>query len=118
MGSYVSATVVGGLGGRLLGGWIHPPLHWCYAFVSAALLLALLAALRGLPVDQATSDRQTDDLGFVALLSRGELVRLYAVAFGAFWVFSATFNSLPFYLAQPPFRASTALIPLLESVKR
>src|SRR5438552_3300821 len=27
MGSYVSATVAGGLGGRLLGGWIHPPLH-------------------------------------------------------------------------------------------
>lgn len=25
MGSYVSATVLGGLGGRLLGGWIHPP---------------------------------------------------------------------------------------------
>ena len=25
MGSYVSATVAGGLGGRLLGGWIHPP---------------------------------------------------------------------------------------------
>lgn len=25
MGSYVSATVVGGLGGRLLGGFIHPP---------------------------------------------------------------------------------------------
>ncbi|HVL02203.1 MAG TPA: MFS transporter, partial [Dongiaceae bacterium] len=28
MGYYVSATVVGGLGGRLLGGWLHPPLHW------------------------------------------------------------------------------------------
>jgi MFS transporter, YNFM family, putative membrane transport protein len=28
MGSYVSATIAGGLGGRLLGGWIHPPLHW------------------------------------------------------------------------------------------
>ena len=38
MGSYVSATVLGGLGGRLLGGWIHPPLHWRYAFVSASLL--------------------------------------------------------------------------------
>ncbi|MBW2655181.1 MAG: MFS transporter [Deltaproteobacteria bacterium] len=24
MGSYVSATILGGLGGRLLGGWIHP----------------------------------------------------------------------------------------------
>ena len=39
MGSYVSATVAGGMGGRLLGGWIHPPLHWRYAFVSASVLL-------------------------------------------------------------------------------
>ena len=37
MGSYVAATVAGGLGGRLLGGWIHPPLHWRYAFVSASV---------------------------------------------------------------------------------
>jgi YNFM family putative membrane transporter len=115
MGSYVSATVVGGLGGRLLGGWIHPPLHWRYAFVSAAvlLLLALLAALLWLPKDQGAPRRQAADLGFGALLSRWELVRLYGVAFGAFWVFSATFNYLPFYLAQPPFSASTELITLL-----
>src|SRR5438552_13698288 len=39
MGSYVSATVAGGLSGRLLGGWIHSPLHWRYAFVSASVLL-------------------------------------------------------------------------------
>ena len=51
MGSYVSATVAGGLGGRLLGGWIHPPLHWRYAFVTASLLVvaATLAAVRWLP---------------------------------------------------------------------
>ena len=48
MGSYVSATVVGGLGGRLLGGWIHPPLDWRYAFVSASVLVmtATLIAIR------------------------------------------------------------------------
>ncbi|MDH3357965.1 MAG: MFS transporter [Desulfobacteraceae bacterium] len=41
MGSYVSATVLGGLGGRLLGGWVHPPLHWRYAFVSASILILI-----------------------------------------------------------------------------
>jgi len=51
MGSYVSATVLGGLGGRLLGGWIHPPLHWRYAFISASvlILIATFTALWGLP---------------------------------------------------------------------
>src|SRR5207249_10653425 len=53
MGSCVSATVAGGLGGRLLGGWIHPPLHWRYAFASAAVLLmtATISALRWLPAE-------------------------------------------------------------------
>jgi MFS transporter, YNFM family, putative membrane transport protein len=51
MGSYVSATVIGGLGGRLLGGWLHPPLHWRYAFLSAAamVLVAACNAFRQLP---------------------------------------------------------------------
>src|SRR5947208_11747710 len=44
MGSYVSATIAGGMGGRLLGGWIHPPLHWRYAFVTSAALLVAAAA--------------------------------------------------------------------------
>lgn len=81
-----------GLGGRLLGGWIHPPLHWRYAFVSAAVLLlfALLAAVLGLPKDQGPPRRRADDLGFGALLARGETLRLYGVAFGSFWIFSAT----------------------------
>src|SRR5690349_13377834 len=41
MGSYVSATIAGGLGGRLLGAWNHPPLHWRSALVTSQLLLAL-----------------------------------------------------------------------------
>ena len=51
MGSYVSATVAGGLGGRLLGGWIHQALHWRYAFGIASFLLlsATIAALYLLP---------------------------------------------------------------------
>ena len=32
MGWYVSATVTGGLGGRLLGGLLFPPEHWRHAF--------------------------------------------------------------------------------------
>ncbi len=113
MGAYVSATVVGGLGGRLLGGWI--PLHWRYAFFGASILLALalFGALLGLPKDHAAPDHQTDAVGFRELLSRPELLRNYLVAFGAFWVFSASFNYLPFYLSGPPFFVSTQVITLV-----
>ena len=115
MGSYVSATVAGGLGGRLLGGWIHPPLHWRYAFVTASALLALamVAAARLLPKEEREPEPVSDTTGFLALLSRPELLRTYFVAFGAFFVFSSLFNYLPFYLAGPDFRASTQVITLM-----
>jgi YNFM family putative membrane transporter len=115
MGSYVSATVAGGLGGRLLGGWIHPPLHWRYAFVTAAVFLtgATLIAAWLLPEGKGPEGGQAEGEGFLALLSHQELRRIFLVAFGGFFVFSSVFNYLPFYLHQPPFNASTQLITLL-----
>lgn len=115
MGSYVSATVAGGLSGRLLGGWIHPPLHWRYAFVSASFFLlgATLLAVRRLPEDERSRKSSSGDTGFLGLLARGGLLRTYAVAFGAFFVFSSIFNYLPFYLTGPPFNASTQIITML-----
>jgi YNFM family putative membrane transporter len=116
MGSYVSATVAGGLSGRLLGGWIHPPLHWRYAFVSAAILVlaATLSAGRWLPQEEgglAESVRPAG--GFLELLGRRSLRRDFFVAFSGMFVFSSVFNYLPFYLAGPPFRASTHVITMM-----
>jgi MFS transporter, YNFM family, putative membrane transport protein len=114
MGSYVAATVAGGLGGRLLGGWIHPPLHWRYAFVSAAglLILASIAALIWLPEEKANV-QEPQKAGFSDLLVQPGLVRMLAVGFGGFFVFSSTFNYLPFYLSSPPFSAPTEVITLV-----
>lgn len=115
MGAYVAATVVGGLGGRLLGGWLHPPLHWRYAFVSAALLLllAVVAAARWLPGVRSLPPRHGHQAGFGGLLTAWPVLRIYMVAFCAFFAFSAVFNFLPFYLSAPPIGASTGLITLL-----
>ena len=115
MGSYVSATVAGGLGGRLLGGFIHPPLHWRYAFVSAAALLlaASAAAVRWLPREEAKRESGSGGASFLELLARPELLRLLLVAFSAFFVFSAMFNYMPFYLSRPPLNAPVRVITLL-----
>ena len=112
MGSYVSATVAGGLGGRLLGGLIHPPLHWRYAFVTAALALlaAAFAAVLWLPEGKLPKLTSTERISFLTFLSDGKVIRILLVPFGAFFVFSSSFNYLPFYLAGPPFRASTEVI--------
>jgi len=114
MGSYVSATVAGGLGGRLLGGWIHPPLHWRYAFVSASVLLmtATIAAFRWLPAENPKRKIESPHAGFIELLAQPGLLRMFVVAFGAFFVFSSTFNYLP-YLSKPPFSARTEVITLM-----
>lgn len=115
MGSYVAATVAGGLGGRLLGGWIHPPLHWRYAFVSAAALVltSIVAAYIWLPRESSKTKSSTHQAGFVELFTQPGLLRMFAVGFGAFFIFSSTFNFLPFYLANPPFSAPTQIITLL-----
>ena len=53
------------------------------------------------------------ELGFIQLLSRADLLRIFFVSFGAFFVFSSTFNYLPYYLSGPPFHATTQMITLL-----
>lgn len=115
MGSYVSATVAGGLGGRLLGGWLHPPLHWRYAFVTAALVLlaAAAAAGKGLPEGDPRLATPQETTGFLDIWGRQELRRPLLVAFGAFFVFSSSFNYLPFYLAAPPFSLPVEVITMM-----
>lgn len=115
MGAYVSATVIGGLGGRLLGGWIHPPLHWRYAFLTASLmvLVTAVAAVIMLPPEPQPTEKQGRGPGFLSLMLRGDLLRMYFVGFGSLFVFGATCNYLPFYLSAPPFSASTNTITLL-----
>ncbi len=114
MGSYVSATVAGGLGGRLLGGFIHPPLHWRYAFITAAVALlgATLVAVLRLPAGRRPPRRSAATTGFLSILANPATLQLLLVPFGAFFVFSSSFNYLPFYLSGPPFHASTGVITL------
>jgi YNFM family putative membrane transporter len=117
MGSYVSATVAGGLGGRLLGGFIHPPLHWRYAFVTASVILLITtsAAYLLLPKEKSAAAAEAGNPGLLDLIVRADLLRIYLVAFSSFFVFSSVFNYLPFYLSTPAFGASTGVITLMYS---
>ena len=115
MGWYVSATVAGGMGGRLLGGFVFSAAHWRLAFIVAAALVtgAVAAALRWLPREAPRPHADHETAGFLALLAREELLRMFAVGFFAFFVFSSMFNYVPFYLSGPPLRASVRVITLL-----
>ena len=118
MGSYVSATVLGGLCGRLLGGWIHPPLHWRYAFVSAAALTIIATAVAWiwLPRAATPSGPRRDQTGVTTLLKRWALLRIYLCAAGSFAIFSSIFNYLPYRLTAAPFGWSTEKTTMLYLV--
>ena len=115
MGSYVSATVLGGLGSRLLGGWIQAAFHWRIAFLAAAaiILLATAHALRGLPQEDVETPTPAARTGLATLLRDRPILRIYGCAAASFAVFSSVFNYLPFRLAQSPFDFSTSQTTLL-----
>lgn len=118
MGTYVASTVAGGLGGRLIGGYIHPPLHWRYAFVSAGVALTAATLLVGWRMRDSSRARERTD---VAIPLRRLIVgraQVYAqvAAFGAFGAFSTVFNYFPFYLSERPWKLSTDTITSLYLV--
>lgn len=115
MGSYVAATVAGGLAGRLIGGGFHPWPGWRAAMVCVALLVlaATAAALRWLPPEPPSPREAGSPPGFRALLRHGDLQMIFVVAMAAFFVFSSVFNYLPFYLAGPPLSAPSGKITLM-----
>ncbi|MCD6273436.1 MAG: MFS transporter [Deltaproteobacteria bacterium] len=115
MGLYVSATVTGGMFGRLLGGWIYPQQCWRSAFISASVFLffSTLAVAALLPQEKKSVVKENFGEGFISLICRLDLLRIYFVAFGSYFVFSSMFNYMPFYLAGPSFEMSTEFIALI-----
>ena len=123
MGTYVAATVLGGLSGRLLGGWIHPPLHWRYAFISSAALIAVTTTLAALVLpaehqrnDDSCKEEKKPSDGFLSLLIRKDLFPLFLCGSAGLLIFSSIFNFLPYRLSGAPFYFSTEMITLVYLV--
>ncbi len=109
MGSYVAATVLGGMVSRLLGGYVFAPSHWRWAFIVAALavVLGMLLAWRELRDAPAPAAMHHDDVSFMALLSQPALWLSYACGAAGQAIFAPVFNTLPYRLAEAPFALST-----------
>lgn len=117
MGSYVSATVLGGLGSRLIGGWLFAPTHWRSAFWLGAILIlaATLLAFWGLP--RPTNEKPpVPAVALRELVTRWDLLPIYGCAAGGMALFASIFNFLPFRLTRPPFLLSTNEVTLLYLV--
>ena len=109
MGSYVAATVLGGMLSRLLGGYVFPPAHWRWAFVVAAVavVIAVLLGWRELRDAPAPPPAHRDSVTFGALLSQRSLWLSYLCGAAGQAVFSPVFNYMPYRLAEKPFELST-----------
>ncbi len=114
MGAYVSATVVGGIFSRLLGGLILSG-RWRLSFLVAAGLVAFLslAALRWLPPEGPRPPRRGSAPSYLGLLGTWPTLAPYLATFGSMFVFAAVFNYVTYHLAAPPYLASTAFISLM-----
>lgn len=118
MGTYVSATVAGGLGGRLLAGWAFAPAHWRGAFVTVGVALfamTLLVAPR-LTEPSRVSAAPAPSTPILRLVARRPQMLAQLAAFGAFGAFSTVFNYFPFYLSRAPWGLSTPRITALYLV--
>jgi YNFM family putative membrane transporter len=118
MGTYVSATVAGGLGGRLLAGWAFPPEHWRYAFIAvgAALLVVTLLVVPRMAEPARTPLGRGASTPLRRLVLRRPQMLAQVAAFGAFGAFSTVFNYFPFYLSRAPWNLSTPTITALYLV--
>lgn len=111
MAAYVAATIVGGFLGRLGAGVTASLVSDAHFFVGlAGVLLAADLGLQRLPVQTPSPPASQGSRTSIGdILRRGPVVRIYALIFCLFFVFSAFMNFLPFRLREVYPGASDAL---------
>jgi YNFM family putative membrane transporter len=99
MNVYIGTSIIGGVSGRLVGGFVSEYLHWraAFALVAGLLLIAwwMLGSLREGP------EREVDHIGSAAIVRtlKEPLYRnAYLGIFCVFFVFASLLNYLPFRL--------------------
>jgi len=119
MSAYVGGTVLGGFSGRMVSAFVAGHSSWRGAFVALALLDVLggIAMWAWLPADRTAATRTRQRVSTARAMLRhmrnARLVATYCVGFCVLFTLVATFTYVNFYLADPPFRLSTAALGLL-----
>jgi YNFM family putative membrane transporter len=114
VGSYVAASVLGGLTGRVASGWIASHYSWRGPFLVFGVV-TLLGAL-GMALHLPPSPRGEGRSVGSAFREMGEHLKDRRIAgglvigFSIFFGFIAVFTYLPYYLTAPPFGLSTAKV--------
>ena len=114
VGSYIAASVLGGLTGRVASGWIAAHFSWRGPFLvfGAVTLLAALGMGLHLP-DSPRGPAGSVGSAFREMgahLKDRRIAGGLVIGFAIFFGFIAIFTYLPYYLTAPPFGLSTAKV--------
>ena len=115
MATYVSGTVLGGFSSRMLSGLVAAHWPWRYVFVVLGLigLAGAFALMAWLPVERTLPHRPLETTWWTAArahLRNPQLVATFAVGFCVLFTLVSTFTYITFYLADPPFRLTSAAL--------
>jgi YNFM family putative membrane transporter len=122
MSVYVSGTALGGFIGRILSGYSAEHFGWHSSFIVLGLLtlLGAVAVARWLPQERRPLPHRdrSHTLGsqlapMFEHLRNPQLLATYAVGFNVLFSLVGVFTYITFYLADPPFRLSTAALSYL-----
>lgn len=120
VGGWISATVAGGLSGRVLSGLITDLFGWRAAFIcfAAITLLCALAMAAALPRDQPrpTGGWLMAYRGMLRHLYNPRLLAAFVIGGMLFFGFIGVFTYLPYYLSAPPFSLPPTIVSLLYVV--
>ena len=99
--TYIATTILGGLSGRLIGGFVSDALGWRGTFVLlGCLLVACALALLGVARDPKVAATRGGAAASFAILREPAFAAGYALIFIVFFTFSGLLNALPFRLVE------------------
>jgi len=129
MGAYVSATVLGGVEGRLQGGLIADWLGWHWIFISFAITTGLGTLLMALLLPGIKHGRQVSgrtelklrQVGCIYLQLRTffhqrRIIGASLMALSFFFTFISIFTYIPYRMKEAPFSLSDSAVSLLYLV--
>jgi MFS transporter, YNFM family, putative membrane transport protein len=114
-GSFVAATSLGGLGGRLLVVPVADHVGWRVGlFAIGCVVAALMVVLIGLlPRPQGATHRRRSDTSALTHLRDPAMLALFGIGALLIGGMIAVFNYLPFRLEQPPYLLTPDLVSLV-----
>ncbi|MFV9511329.1 MFS transporter [Tepidibacillus sp. LV47] len=119
IGVYISGNSIGGMGGRIISGFIADLLGWQYSFLIMGILglLCFVLFLVLLPnCRHFHPHRFSLKTGIIEMIQHWKnpiLRQAYYIASIIYFIFLGLFNYLSFYLHQAPYYLSTSIIGLL-----